>query len=417
MNKKTLNTKLVTLRKNCRGCSSTDIHLFLDLGEMPLAGGFLKEKNFAKELKFPLKLYFCQKCGLVQVLDIINSDVLFSQYNYVSSVISSLADHFKNYADFLKKNYLNKKNSKILEFGSNDGVLLQYFKDEKNIESYGIDPSINVSKIAKEKGLKIWTDYFNQESVEKIIKQIGKVDVVTGSNVFAHMDNIHEIIDATKKILKPNGVFIVEVHYLLDLFKDFQYDTVYHEHMSYYSVSSLKEIFKLHNLKIIDVQRLTTHGGSIRVISSFENADLKIKPSVNKLIKLEKNINLSNLKKFEKQVITHKKKLIKLLDKLKKENKTIAGYGAAGRATILLNYCGIDQKYLDYIVDVSPLRAGKFMPGVHIPIIKPEQARKNPPDYFLITAWNYADSILAQEKKLINQGTKFIVPFPKIKIL
>lgn len=408
---------MITTRKTCRGCFSDDIHLFLNLGKMPLAGGFLTRDDFAREPKFPLKLYFCRNCGLVQVLDVVNSDLLFKQYNYVSSVISSLADHFKKYAAFLKRNYLTKKPAKILEFGSNDGVLLQYFKNEKNIESYGIDPSKNVSQLAIDKGFKIWVDYFNQNSAQKIIKEVGKFDVVTGSNVFAHMDDIHEIIEAAKTVLKPSGVMIVEVHYLMDLLNDFQYDTVYHEHMSYYSVSSLGNILALHGLKIIDAQRIPTHGGSIRVVSTFLESRKKVKPSVDELVQSEKKITLSHLKKFEQKVAKHRSKLINLLKKLKKDKKVIAGYGAAGRATILLNYCGIGPDILDYMVDVSPLRAGKFMPGVHVPIIKPEPARSQPPDYFLVTAWNYIDSILAQETDLVDKGVKFIVPFPKIKII
>ena len=415
-----MDKQIIRTRNNCRGCFSKKIFKFLDLGDMPLAGGFLKKKDIINENKFPLKIYFCKDCGLVQILDVINPKILFEEYFYISSVIKSLSLHFKKYSQFLKKYYLNSKGSQLLEFGSNDGVLLQHFKNLKKIKAFGIDPSKNVSKIAKNKGLNITIDYFTQKNAKKLLKKYGKMDVVSGSNVFAHADNIHEIIKAGKILLKTDGVFIIEVHYLHDLLKDFQYDTLYHEHLSYYSISSLNIIFKLEGLKIIDVQHLTMHAGAVRVICAFENSDIKVKPSVLKFIKNENKYKLNKLEtylNFEKKCKKHKSRLVKLLKKIRISGKSIVGYGAPGRGTTLLNYCNINTNILDYIVDASPLRAGKYMPGVHIPIYNLEKCRKNPPDYFLVLAWNYIQSILKQEKKLIKKGVKFIIPFPKIKII
>lgn len=402
-------------RNNCRGCGSKKIFKFLDLGEMPLAGGFLSsEKEAKKELKFPLDVYYCKNCGLTQILTIIDPSVLFKNYFYISSVIKSLSEHFKEYAEFLKKNYLKEDSSKLLEFGCNDGVLLQYLEGTK---SYGIDPSDNVSKIAKKKGLNVRTGFFNQESAKKILKGIGKVDVVTGSNVFAHVDDIHEIVKAAKLILKPDGVFIIEVHYLKDLLDKFQYDTIYHEHLCYYSIKALKKIFSIDDMKIIDVIHLEMHGGGIRVVAANKESSLRKKKSVSGFLSGEKDINFNRLKKFGKFCEKHKRQLVSLLGKIKKKNQTIVGYGAPGRGTILLNYCNIGKNFLDYIVDVSPLRAGKLMPGVHVPIVGLQAARENPPDFFLVLAWNYALSILEQEKQLSGKGVKFIIPFPKIRIL
>ena len=415
-----MNKKIIKKRNNCRGCFSKNIFNFLDLGNMPLAGGFLKKKDIIKEKKFPLKIYFCKNCGLVQILDVINPKILFEEYFYVSSVIKSLSLHFKKYAEFLKKNYLISKSSQLLEFGSNDGVLLQHFKNSKKVKAYGIDPSKNVSKIAQNKGLNIIVDYFTQKSAKKLLKKYGKMDVVSGSNVFAHADDIHEIIKAGKILLKNNGVFIIEVHYLYDLLKDFQYDTLYHEHLSYYSISSLNIILKLGGLKIIDVQHLAMHGGGVRVICAFENSDIKVKPSVSRFIKNEIKYKLNKLEtylKFERLCKKHKEKLFKLLKNIKRSGKSIVGYGAPGRGTTLLNYCNINTNILDYIVDASPLRTGKYMPGVHIPIYNIKKGRKNPPDYFLVLAWNYLSSILEQENKLVKKGVRFIIPFPKIKII
>ena len=411
---------IISKSDSCRGCFSKNLKCFLDLGTMPLAGGFLKKNQIVNEVKIPLKVYFCKNCGLVQILDVVDPTVLFKNYFYISSVIKSLSDHFKEYSQFLKRNYLKKNGSQLLEFGSNDGVLLQYFKDIKKIKTIGIDPSVNVSKLAKKKGLNVIVDYFTQKSALKIKQKYGLMDVVTGSNVFAHVDDIHEIIKAAKVLLKENGVFIVEVHYLLDLRKKFQYDTIYHEHLCYYSVFSLKNIFDLEDMKIVDIYRLQMHGGGIRVVVTKKSSHLEISENVKKIInnELKNGLNkFTTFKTFANKVTSHKEKLQKLLLKIKKQRKKIVGYGASGRGTTLLNYCNIDAKIVEYIVDLSPLRGGMLMPGVHIPIYHPEKSRKNPPDYFLVLAWNYIDSIFEQEKKLKSKGVKFIVPFPKIKVI
>lgn len=415
-----INYKTSYHRNNCRGCFGKNITPFLNLGVMPLAGGFLTKDQISKEIKVQLKIYFCNDCGLVQVLNVVKPEVLFKNYFYISSVIPSLSSHFKDYAIFLKKRYLNLGNASMLEFGCNDGVLLQNFLGDKNIRVIGIDPSENVSLLAKKKGLNVITDYFNIASAKKIKEQYGSMDVVTGSNVFAHTDNIHEIIKSAKYILKDNGVFIVEVHYLSDLIKDIQYDSIYHEHLSYYSVIALNNILSIENLKIIDVRRLTIHGGGIRIISAFKNANRKVLPSVKKFITSEKRQQLDKIStylNFSKKINKHKKQLLSLLRSLKKQRKTIVGYGASGRGVILVNFCGITNDILDYVVDVSPLRQKMLMPGVHLPICSLEKSRRNRPDYFLVLAWNYIDSIIRQEKALKRKGVKFIVPFPKITII
>jgi methylation protein EvaC len=411
--------EMIRYRDTCRGCKSKRLYEFLDLGNMPMAGGFLSEKDIKKEIKVPLRVNFCQDCGLVQILDIPNPNFLFSNYCYVSSVIGGLSEHFRRYSFFLKEKYL-KKTKKILEFGCNDGVLLQYFKEDKSIDAFGIDVSENVTKIARERGFDVMTGFFNKENAKKLLEKKGKVDVVTGSNVFAHADDIHEIIDAAKIILDDNGVFIVEVHYLKDLMDTFQYDSIYHEHLCYYSVFSLNNIFDIAGMKIIDAIHLEMHGGGIRVVACKKDSKKEIMPSVEKFINEEKMAGLDSKKRFSDfadKCKEHRKALICILDSVKKEEKSIVGYGAPGRGTILLNYCGIGKDYLDYIVDASPLRSGKIMPGVHIPIIPQKDFMKNKPDYSLIIAWTYKDEIIKREQEFLNGGGKFILPFPKIEII
>lgn len=407
----------ISHRTSCRGCFSKNIKKFLSLGNMPLAGGFLDAEQIKDEIKIPLDVYFCEDCWLVQILDVVEPSVLFKNYFYISSVIKSLSEHFEDYHKFLLEKYLDKKDkNKILEFGCNDGVLLQYFLDDPAIQAYGVDPSENVWKLAKEKWLNVNTGYFNQDFANNFKHVHGEFDVITGSNVFAHIDDIHEVLNAAKILLKNDWVFIIEVHYLGDLIKDFQYDTIYHEHLTYYSISSLKKIYEIAWFKIIDVIHIPMHGGGIRVVASKETSIHNVEDSVWIFLQNELEDWLTSYLSFElfwEKVLEHKKSLMTLLKNIKNQNKTIVWYWAPWRWTILLNFCWIDKKYLDYIVDVSPLRAGKLMPWVHLPILSPEVARQKHPDYFLILAWNYTNSILEQEQVLYDEWVNFIIPFAK----
>lgn len=409
----------ITRRYICRWCSSPKLVKFLDLGDMPLAGGFVRPEQFQNEQKIPLEVYICENCKLAQICHIVDPVVLFKNYFYISSVIKSLAEHFLEYSQFLRSKYLSKW-SKLIEMGCNDGVLLQYFKDNSDIFSIWIDPSENVAKLAQDKWLRVINDFFSPTSAKKINTEYGKFDVLTGSNMFAHIDDIISIINAAKIILKNDWVFIFEVHYLLDLIKEFQYDTIYHEHLTYYSIISIKYIFELQDMKVIEVQHLNMHGGWIRVVTALNGSSHIIEDSVEEFIKEEVKYGLDSLDIYMglwDKVTAHKKALSQTLISLKQNGKTITWYGAPGRGTILLNYCEINKDIIDYIVDVSPLRKGMYTPWVHIPIVDPTEARNNPPDYFLVLAWNYIDSILLQESWLIEKGTKFIVPFPTIKII
>lgn len=407
--------KFVTHRDKCRGCNSSSLLSFLNLGKVPLAGNFLKSSK-SKSVILPLKIFICQDCFLMQVLDIVNPDLLFQEYKYSSSTIPSLKEHFKEYAVFLKKKYLSSDSS-LLEFGCNDGVLLDQLSSQ--YKAYGIDPSVNITDIARKKSLSVITGYFNTKTAKTIKKRWGLMDVVTGSNVFAHIDNVDEVLRAVSMVLKQNGVFIVEVHYGADLIKDLQYDFFYHEHLSYYTLTSLQKMFSRAGFTIFDAQRISIHGGSIRVVARFE-LQKKLSPQVKKLLSEERNLGINKVTtylKFAEQVAKHKKSLIALLNKIKRQGKRIVGYGASGRSVTLLNYCKIDHTILDYIVDVSPLRVGLYIPGVYIKINPLTYLRKDNPDYIFITAWSYLSSIRKQENELINKGVKLIVPLPKIEIM
>ena len=414
------NSKLINKRSDCRICGNKNIKKIIDLGIMPLAGNFIEKKNLKKkEFKIPLDLYYCSKCKLVQIRDTVKPKVLFKKYNYSSSTIPVLNQHFLNYSKEIIKNYKKKNNFKILEFGCNDGILLSKLFKLKNFFCLGVDPSKNIVKLAKKKSIKVYNDYFNTSSANRILKKYDKFDYITASNVFAHIDDIHSVIKASKILLKDDGYLVVEVHYLLNLLNLNQYDFFYHEHVNYYSIYSLKYLFEMHNFEIKKIKQTNMHGGSLRVYlkkkkNYFKNKNLNIE----KLIKNEKKLNLSFFKKFNKKIYDQKNEISKILKNIKKQNKKIIGFGASGRGTTFLNFCKIDKKYIDIILDSSPFRAGKYMPGIKIPIKNLNFFKKNyiNYDYVLIIAWNYQASIIKQVKGIKN-NIKFIIPFPKPKIL
>ena len=409
---------MIKHRSNCRLCNSKQVIKIFDLGEMPLAGNFLSKNEIGKEKKYPLRVFFCKNCSLVQVLDIIPKEELFTKYFYLSSVTKTLSNHFKEYAKEMVNRFLIPGKSFVLEIGSNDGVLQEPL-EKLDIKTLGIEPAVNISRFARKKGLEVINDYFSKKLAEKIKKERGQVDAIFANNVFAHMDSIRDVTKGIKLLLKKDGIFVFEVHYIVDLIEKLQYDTIYHEHMCYYSLTSLSKFFESFNMEIFDVKKIPIHAGSIRIYVKNKDQRLKnISKNVKKILKYEKDNGFDSLQRylnFSIEVRNHRDKLKKTLTDLKKKNKKIVGYGAPGRGNILLNYCSLGPDILDYIIDESPIRKGMFIPGMHIPIISPEKFRKNNPDYALILAWSYKQEIFKKEKKFIENGGKFIIPLPKIK--
>lgn len=401
-------------RRVCRGCGSENIVRFVDLGEMPLAGGHLRSDQVAAEQRFPLSAWFCRDCSLVQILDAIPPDLLFQNYQYISSIIRGLHDHFLEYTDYLQREGYLLPGGFLVEFGCNDGVLLGQLQ-KRHVRSLGLDPSRNVSEMARARGLSVLTDYFTHESAGRVRGIYGTADVVTGSNVFAHVDDVHTIVAGARELLKPDGVFIVEVHYIVDLLDLGQYDTIYHEHLCYYSVHALQRIVAQHGMRLVDVVRLPMHGGAIRVVATSVDSGRQPKASVRETLTAELQRGVTSeetYSQFGANARRHATALRDMLVAFKAAGKTISGYGAPGRGTILLNYAGIGRDHLDYIVDQSELRANKLMPGVHIPIHLPLHLRQCPTDYSLLLAWNYEAYIVAQEQGYLSGGGRFIAPFP-----
>lgn len=412
---------MIKHREDCRGCHSKDVVKFLSLGNLPLAGGFIKEEDIPKEKKYPLDVYFCRNCSLVQIMDIVPADILFKDYRYLSSVMTTLVRHFEIHAKNLVSRYSLNKDSFAVEIGPNDGVLMKPLQD-LGVNILGFEPAKNIAKIASSKGLRIINDYFTKNNAIELIKLHGKADIILANNVFAHIDDIDEIMEGISKLLKNDGVFVFEVHYIVDLIEKLQFDTIYHEHLIYYSVKALQKLMNRYNMEITDIERIPIHSGSISVHAKKINNANHIDSSVSNLLKLESSLGLHAEEpyfEFADKVKRIKDELLTLINNFKLKNKRIICYGAPGRGTTFLNYIGIGKKQIDYVIDQSPERYGRVMPGVHIPIYPPEKFREEiiPPDYALILAWSYEKEIIKKEQEFISKGGKFIIPLPKIKLI
>lgn len=406
-------------KNNCRVCAKKDLVKILDLGEMPLANDFLKEGDlFKTELKFPLTIYFCKNCYLLQLLDVVNPEILFKHYYYQTSTSRPLADHFIELGNGLVDRFIEKKDDLFIDIGGNDAVLLGNIKDKCRV--LNIEPAENIAKISKGKGVETVCEFFSEALAEKIRKNYGQAKVVTASNVIAQNDDLDGFFKGIEILIGDKGVFVFEAHWvanLLGLSEIGGFDQIYHEHLSYFSFLAIEKLIKKFNLKIFDVKIIPIHGQSLQVYISRNREPLE---SVEDFLRKEKELGLDKLEtylKFAENVDTNRRELTNLLFKIKKENKKVVGYGAPGKGTTLLNYFQIDGKILDFIIDDSLLKQGTYIPGVRIPILAREKLEKYKPDYLLLLAWNYADSILKKEQELKNKGIKFIIPVPKVIII
>jgi novobiocin biosynthesis protein NovU/D-mycarose 3-C-methyltransferase len=395
-------------RKVCRGCESDKLEIFLDLGDMALAGGFLPSADAVRNEKtYPLSAHVCRTCGLVQILEVIDPEVLFQDYSFASSTIGPLVQHFESYAKWLQEKLHPRL---VVEFGCNDGILIAPL-DKIGIKACGVDVSQNITELARAKGMDVVTGYFDERAAEAIEGRLGKADVVTGSNAFPHNDKPEIILNAARRILKPDGHLCLEVMYAGDLLEQFQWDTLYHEHLTFYCLTTLEVLLKRFGFHTVDVERLPMHGGSLRVVAA-KNPTEQAKPSVSAILEYEKSNALADLATwmaFGRKTDRKTRVVRETVGRLSQTSR-IWGYGAAGKATLWVNACKMD--YLEAMVDASPLRAGKLMPGTHTPIVFPSELKKNPPDYIFVTAWNYAD--LIRSKESWYEGI-WLTPLPELR--
>jgi SAM-dependent methyltransferase len=402
----------------CRACGGARVPLILSLGRTPLANALLSEAQLtAPEATYPLDLVFCEDCTLVQITETVPPEQLFSDYAYFSSFSDTMLAHAREIVSRLVRDRGLNGNSLAVEIASNDGYLLQYYR-QAGVPVLGIEPAANIARCAEERGIRTIVEFFGAEVAARLRAEGIRADVVHANNVMAHVPDLPGFARGLQTILKDTGCAIIEVPYVRDLVEKCEFDTIYHEHLSYFSLTALSRLFARHGLAIQDVEPLAIHGGSLRVTVGMEGAPRS--GSVSRMLDAEERDGLTRLPfytRFGKAVEDLRDSLTSLLKDLRGKQQRIAAYGAAAKGSTLLNYCGIGRDLLDFVVDRSPHKQGRFMPGVRLPIAPPERLLEDRPDYVLLLTWNFADEILAQQAEFRAGGGRFIVPVPDVRVV
>lgn len=405
----------------CAFCDSERLSLVMDFGEVALAGGFLKQEQFASERKFPLRVYYCNECFAVQVVDKVPPDVLFENYFYFSSSIGTLRDHFREYAKEVSLRFLKPKEATVLEFGCNDGVLLRPLADQGIRTVIGVDPAKNIVATIDDPRVNVINDFFTEEVAKRVVREHGKVDMIMANNVYAHIPDIQATTRAVELALADDGVFVFEVHYLGKVIEEMQYDMIYHEHLYYYSLLSANEHFARYGMMVFDIKPVPIHAGSMRFyVCKKGSKHAQPTAAVRNLEKTEREKGydrFTTFKRFSDDVDQTRKRLMSLLHDLKKGGNRIAGYGASGRANTMIQYCGITHDQLDYMLDDAPAKVGYYTPGSHF-VIHPSKVllADDAPDYVLVFAWSFFDEIRKRNADYLAKGGRMILPLPEVSI-
>lgn len=405
----------------CRHCSKELSHTFIDLGSSPPSNSYLTEQALKEPEKwYPLKVMVCDNCWLVQTEDFVGSSEMFSDdYAYFSSYSSTWLEHASNYVENMTARFNLNSNSMVVEIAANDGYLLQYVKG-KNIPCYGIEPTHSTAKAAREKGIEIIEEFFGEEKAKNLVVQGRQADLTVSNNVLAHVPDINDFVKGFSILLKPNGVATFEFPHLLNLVKQNQFDTIYHEHYSYLSLIAVRAILENNGLSIFDVEELPTHGGSLRVYAQrTDTSQFPINNNVENLLKREEEEGLQTLSfytGFQQQAERIKFELLMFLLKAKNQKKKVAAYGAAAKGNTMLNYAGIRPDLLPYVIDMNPVKQGKYMPGSRIPIVVEDRLKNEKPDYVLILPWNLSKEITNQLAYIKEWGGKFVTVIPEMVV-
>ncbi len=404
----------------CLFCAEPLRRTFVDLGKSPLCESFLTAEQLNQmEPFYPLHVYVCEKCFLVQVQEYVSPEGIFTEYAYFSSFSDSWLAHMKAYADTIAARLSLTAASRVVELGSNDGYLLQYFV-AKGIPVLGVEPARNVAEKAIAKGVPTVTKLFGRQTARELVADGIRPDLICGANVLAQVPDVNDFVGGIKILLKPGGVVTIEFPHLMRLMAENQFDTIYHEHFSYFSFKTAERIFAAHGLTLFDVDELPTHGGSLRIYG--RHAEDTAKPVGERALKLRAREEAAGLDRLEtyasftEQVHETKRRLLEFLIGARRRGKRIAGYGAPGKGNTLLNYCGIRTDFVEYTVDRNPYKHGRFLPGTHIPVHPPEKIRETRPDYVLILPWNLKDEIMEQVSYIRSWGGQFVVPIPDVKV-
>lgn len=408
----------------CRSCRSKNLLSILSLGRTPLANALLKEEQLSHyEETFPLELVFCPRCTLVQITETIPPEKLFRDYFYFSSFSTTVLENAKKLAEkMIFQNNLSE-NSLVVEIASNDGYLLKNYK-HSGVPVLGIEPAINIARVADENGIPTIKEFFNENLANELRTQGKSADIIHAHNVIAHVANLHSVVEGISTLLKPDGIAIIENHYVKNLIDQVEFDSIYHEHLCYYSATSFNYLFEMHGLKMVDVEKLPIHGGSLRAY--FQRADgpcsmyQKGKKHITSLFDEEKSWGVTEFgfyQNFSEKVEQLRKTLLAKIQEIKNKGKHIAVYGASAKSTTLLNYFNIGSETVDYVVDRSTAKQGFFTPGTHLPIYATEKLLETQPDFVLLLSWNFKDEILKQQREYIKRGGRFIIPIPELEIV
>lgn len=411
---------MTTTQNTCRSCGNPLKHTFVELGVSPLANSYLTEEQLQQmEPFYPLHAYVCDACYLVQLNEFESPDQIFGDYAYFSSYSESWLNHAKEYTNLMVERFGLNSNSHVVEIASNDGYLLQYFK-EKRIPVLGVEPARNVAKVAQEAGIPTITKFFGVQTALKLSSEGKHADLMLGNNVLAHVPDLNDFVKGFKVLLKPQGVITIEFPHLMQLIQGNQFDTIYHEHFSYFSLITVNKVFAKHGLTIFDVQELPTHGGSLRIYACHaEDTSKPVSEQISDLLNREIDAGFTNLQlyqSFGKRVKETKRNILDFMIKAKREGKSIVGYGAPAKGNTLLNYCGIRTDFIDYTVDRSPHKQGHFLPGTRIPIYQPDEIKETKPDYLVIFPWNLQAEIMEQMAHIRDWGGQFATLIPEVKI-
>lgn len=409
-------------KRRCRYCDQLLGTHFLDLGNSPLANAFpLADRREEKgEFVCPLRLVKCPRCHLVQLTHVVPPEILFSHYLYVSSTSSSFHSHFANYVKAVRKCLLVSQTDMVaVDIGSNDGLLLSCY-EEAGMKAVGIEPAKNLAALANEQGRKTLNGFFDGSSVAKILADFGKSSVISANNVFAHIDDIHSVLENVNRLMRDDGIFVIEFPYLRTMIEQLLFDMIYHEHLSYITILPLAYVLSRYQLHIFDIEEVATHGGSLRVYISKVSSSYQISPKVNQMIEEEATMGLKSdeiYTHFADRVAAAKKKIVEYVTQLISSGKSLAGYGAPAKATTLINYCGLSTNEIEFIVDDNSLKQGRLIPGTRIPIVPIQHLQENPRDFLLIFAWNVASDIVKKLDPVVPKGVQFFVPLPEPRLI
>jgi hypothetical protein len=403
----------------CRFCRASVRRTVVDLGMSPLCESYVSPAGLNQmEPFYPLHVFVCERCWLVQLDQYVSPQHIFSEYAYFSSYSDSWVEHARRYVEAITPRLGLNAASRVVEIASNDGYLLQHFV-QLGIPVLGIEPAANVAKVAIEKGIPTLVRFFGVETATDVSRETGQADLIVGNNVLAHVPDINDFVAGLRILLSREGTVTMEFPHLVRLMEGNQFDTIYHEHFSYLSLTVVQDIFRSHGLRVYDVEEIRTHGGSLRIHACHVGASIQEQPAVARLLTGEREYGLGAIatyERFAEEVQETKRRLLEFLIGARRAGKSVAGYGAPGKGNTLLNYCGIRTDFLEYTVDRNPYKQGHFLPGTHIPIYAPERIRETKPDYILILPWNLRDEIVSQLGYVREWGARFVVPIPRVEV-